>query len=130
MDVTAVDANSNGTPQWSGKVPKPAAILVLQIVGGFFLLAGGLAFWLGSALDWEGLAKAYAIIGGYLALTGPFALASGWARPPGLVAGMVSLALMLAAVPIGPILVAVVGFLGVRNREHVRDYYGQGIRKR
>ncbi|HVL90669.1 MAG TPA: hypothetical protein VM841_10600 [Actinomycetota bacterium] len=130
MGVTAVDAQSNGAPQWSGRVPKPAAILMLQIVGGFFLIAGGLAFWLGSALDWEGLAKAYAIIGGYLALTGPFALAAGWSRPPGLVAGMVALALMLAAIPIGPILVAVIGFLGIRNREHVRDYYRQRIPKR
>lgn len=115
---------------WTGRVPKPAAILVLQIVGAVFLILGGLAFALGTALDWEGLAKAYAIIGGYLALTGPFAVAAGWAKPPGLVAGMVALALMLAALPIGPILVAIIGFLGIRNRDHVRDYYAQGIRRR
>lgn len=127
--MTAVDAQSNGTREWSGAVPKPVAVLMLQIVGGFFLVVGALAFWLGTALDWDGLAKAYAIIAGYLALTGPFALASGWARPPGLVAGMVSMALMLAALPIGPILVAIIGFLGIRNREHVRDFYAQGIRK-
>lgn len=127
--MAAVGANANGTG-WAGRVPKPAAVLLLQIVGTVFLILGGLAFALGTMLDWEGLAKAYAIIGGYLALTGPFALIAGWAKPPGLVAGMVALALMLAALPIGPILVAVVGFVGIRNRDHVRDYYAQGIRTR
>ena len=129
VSVDTTSASENPRPQWTGRVPKPAAILMLQIVGGVFLLAGALAFWLGTALDWAGLAKAYAFVGGYLALTGPFALASGWARPPGLVAGMVALALMLAALPIGPILVAIIGFLGIRSRDHVRDYYRQGIRK-
>ncbi|MGH2830080.1 MAG: hypothetical protein ACRDJM_06310 [Actinomycetota bacterium] len=118
------------TTEWEGPVPKPVAVFLLQAAGVFGVVAGVALLALARSLDWEGFAKIYLVLGLNMLVAAPFALIAGWKRPPGLVAGVVALAILLAAIPIGPFIVAIVGFLGVKNRDHVRDYYSQRLARR
>ncbi len=113
-------------PAWTGEVPKPAAVLALQIVGALALLAGIGVLALASVLDLDpGWKKIYALIAAVGFVMAPFAFLAGWKRPPGLVAALVAMSFLLVLFPIGTLLAAIIGFLGIKNRDHVRDYYAQ-----
>lgn len=116
--------------EWSGKVPKPSAVLVLQVLGGVLLVIGAAAFGIGALLGFHELAKIWLVLGTLGVLIGPFAIASGWTHPIGMILGVVALAFLTALVPVGTIFAAVIGFLVAKNRDHVRDYYSQRLRGR
>ncbi|MHB8512319.1 MAG: hypothetical protein ACYDCC_09060 [Actinomycetota bacterium] len=119
--------STNGNlQQWSGPVPKPSAVLVLQVVGIISFSLGAIGLIIGLAMH-LGLLFALSVFGVGIS---PFALASGWARPIGMMLGIVALSFLIAFFPVGTIPAAIVGFLAIKNREHVRDYYSQKIRRK
>ena len=104
---------------------KPAAVRLLQVFGAVWILFGAIPIAIGAAVRYENLDRLW--VGGFFfILAGLFALLAGWRRPAGLVAGVVSLSFMLVTL-IGAIFVAIIGFLGAKDREQVRDYYSSGI---
>lgn len=117
-------------PTWTGPVPKPAAVLLLQIVGALGLAIAAAILALTAALNLDpGWKKVYVLISGIGFVMAPFALLAGWRRPPGLVAALVAMAILMVLFPVGTVIAAIIGFVGIRNRDHVRDYYAQGIRR-
>lgn len=118
------------TREWTGAVPKPLAVKLLQVVGVLSALVGAALIALGNALSGEGAwATIYLVLGYNFAIVAPFALLAAWKRPPGLVAGIVALALLLPALPVGPFIVAIIAFFGIKDRDHIRDFYAQGIKR-
>jgi hypothetical protein len=103
---------------------KPAAVLLLQIFGGAWFVFGAIPLAIGAITHPKGVGRAW-MLGFFLVLAGLCALAAGWRRPLGLVIGMISLSLMLVTL-IGAIFVAIIGFLGARDRDQIRDYYAGG----
>ena len=119
--------STNGHMQeWIGPVPKPSAVLVLQVIGLITLSLGAIGLIIGTTMR-LGLLFALSIFGVGIS---PFALASGWARPIGMMLGIIALSFLTAFFPVGTIPAAIVGFLAIKNREHVRDYYSQKIRRK
>lgn len=111
--------------EWSGRVPRPGAVVMLQVVGVLSTVLGLILFALGALLGFEELARIYAYLAGVCLVVAPFALLSGWARPPGLVAGLVAMAILLVLVPIGTLTSSLIGFFAIKNKDHIRDYYSQ-----
>lgn len=106
---------------------KPAAVKLLQALGIVWLLFGGVPLAIGATVGTDDLGSLY-LLGWFFIVAGLFSVAAGWRRPAGLVVGMVALSLILVTVILSP-LVALVGFLGARDRDGVREYYASGMKR-
>jgi hypothetical protein len=107
----------------------PLPVRTLQVAGAIYAIVGAAFLVIGAALGFDELAAIYAYAGPFLLVAGLLGLAATWRRPTGFICGTMALAMMLPLVPVGPPIVAIVVFTGVRSRDRIAEYYGERFRR-
>ena len=99
---------------------RPLPVRVLRFAGWVTLVLAFIAFGIGALLEFDELAKIYAVVGGILLLTSVTAFLGTRPSRAGFVAGMVACTLLIFLPPI-PIIFALIAS---QTWPQVRDYYG------
>jgi hypothetical protein len=105
-------------------VVRPLPVRLLRLAAWAMLLLAALAFGIGAILEFDELAKIWAVIGGILLMTALMALLGTRPTRGGLVAGLVACTLLLLLPPVGTVLTIGIAVVASQSWPQLREYYG------
>ena len=105
---------------------RPLPVRVLRLAGWGALTSSLVAFTIGALLEFDELAKIWAVVAGLLLLTAMFSFLGTRPSAGGLAAAMVACTLLFLIPVIGTLLTVAIAIIASQTWPQVRRYYGVG----
>jgi hypothetical protein len=102
---------------------RPLPVRVLRAAGWTALVLALISFGIGGLLEFDELAKIWAVIGGILLLTAIAAFAGTRPSAGGLVSAMIACTLLFFLPPVGTIMTIAIAMIASQSWPQIREYY-------
>jgi hypothetical protein len=103
---------------------RPLPVRVLKLAAWMMLGFAAVAFGIGAILEFDELAKIWAVIGGILLVTALLAFVGTRPTVGGLVSAMVACTLLLLLPPVGTVTTIAIAVIASQSWPQLREYYG------
>lgn len=103
---------------------RPLPVRVLKLAAWVMVAFAGVAFGIGAILEFDELARIWAVIGGILLITAALAFLGTRPSIGGLISAMIACALLLLLPPVGTALTIGIAVIASQSWPQLRDYYG------
>ena len=107
---------------------RPLPVRVLRLTGWAALAMSLVAFGIGALLEFDELAKIWAVVAGLLFLTAVFSFLGTRPSAGGLGAAMVACTLLFLIPVVGTVLTVAIAIIASQTWPQIREYYGVGRR--
>lgn len=103
---------------------RPLPVRLLRLIGWASLLLSIVAFGIGALLNFDELAKIWAVVAGLLFLTAIFSFLGTRPNAGGLAAGMVACTLLFLIPVVGTMTTIAIAMIASQTWPQLREYYG------